>query len=81
MSDYKATLKNLDHVSKDSTIAFVVGEFNLEHTSALEAANRNFLEEQGFENIDTYWVPGAFEIPGFSAKLLETDQYDLIITL
>jgi 6,7-dimethyl-8-ribityllumazine synthase len=43
--------------------------------------NREYLESQGFKNIDTYWVPGAFEIPGFTAKLLETEEYDLIITL
>jgi 6,7-dimethyl-8-ribityllumazine synthase len=43
--------------------------------------NREFLESQGFQNIDTYWVPGAFEIPGFTAKLLETEVYDLIIAL
>ncbi|GAB0174733.1 MAG: 6,7-dimethyl-8-ribityllumazine synthase [Candidatus Altimarinota bacterium] len=81
MSHYKSTLKDLKKVSKKISIAFVVGEFNLEHTSALEKANREFLLEQGFKNIDTFWVPGAFEIPGFASKLLDTEKYDLIITL
>jgi 6,7-dimethyl-8-ribityllumazine synthase len=81
MSDYKATLKDLSEIRKDISIAFVVGEFNKEHTESLEIANREFLLENGFENVDTYWVPGAFEIPGFAAKLLEADTYDLIITI
>ena len=81
MSDYKTKLKNIDALDRDLNIAFVVGEFNIHHTAPLEKINREFFEEQWFENIDTYWVPGAFEIPGFTAKLLEGDQYDLIITL
>lgn len=81
MSDYKTQLKNLDALDKNLTIAFVVGEFNLHHTAPLEKVNREFFESHGFKNIDTYWVPGAFEIPGFTAKLLDADAYDLIITL
>lgn len=81
MSHYQAALKDLKKVSKKISIALVVGEFNLEHTSALEKANRDFLTEQWFKNIDTFWVPWAFEIPGFTSKLLDTEQYDLIITL
>lgn len=46
MSHYQAALKDLKKVSKKISIALVVGEFNLEHTSALEKANRDFLTEQ-----------------------------------
>lgn len=81
MSDYKAILKDLSQVAKNISIAFVVGEFNREHTGALEKANREFLNENGFTNIETYWVPWAFEIPGFTAKLLEGGNVDLVITL
>lgn len=81
MSDYKAELKDISQISKDAQIAFVVAEFNLEHTSRLEALNRQFLVANGFSNIDTYSVPWAFEIPGFAAKLLEWEKYDLIITI
>ena len=59
----------------------VVGEFNLEYTGKLEALNRNFLNEQGFSNVESYFVPGAFEIPGFAKKLIETGKYDLIISI
>jgi len=81
MSDYKLTLKNIDSLETTLSIAFVVGEFNLHHTAPLEKINREYPESQGFENIDTYWVPGAFEIPGMTAKLLESEKYDLVITL
>ncbi|MBP9812664.1 6,7-dimethyl-8-ribityllumazine synthase, partial [Candidatus Gracilibacteria bacterium] len=78
---YKASLKDTSELREDIAIAIVVGEFNKVHTEALEQANREFLQENGFENVDTYWVPGAFEIPGFTAKLLEAESYDLIITI
>lgn len=81
MSDYKAGLRNIDNLDRDLSIAFVVGEFNLEYTSEIERQNRDFLEKHGFKNIDTFFVPGAFELPGFAKRLIESDQYDLIITV
>ena len=33
------------------------------------------------ENIDVYWVPGAFEIPLITKKLANTGKYDAIIAL
>ena len=81
MSDYKSGLKNIDSLDRDIRIAFVVWEFNLHHTAPLEKVNREFFENEWFETIDTFWVPGAFEIPGMTAKLLESEQYDLIVTL
>ncbi len=81
MSDYKSGLKNINHLKRNIRIAFVVGEFNLEYTSRLEADNREFLEKHGFENTETYFVPWAFEIPAFTKKLIEKHNYDLIITL
>ena len=33
------------------------------------------------ENIDTAWVPGAFEIPITAKKMAETGKYDVIIAL
>ncbi len=81
MSDYTAWLKNIDDLDEDIRIAFVVWEFNREYTSRLEKDNREFLAEQGFENTETFFVPGAFEIPAFTKKLLENEDYDLVITL
>jgi 6,7-dimethyl-8-ribityllumazine synthase len=79
MSDYKAGLKDISDISRDIRIAFVAGEFNLEYTSQLVDDNSKFLNEQGFQNIDTYYVPGAFEIPAFTQKII--GKYDLIITI
>ncbi len=81
MSDYKATLRNIDTLDHDIRIAFVVGEFNLKYTSEIERENREFLQKNGFESIDSYFVPGAFELPGFAKRLIETESYDLIITI
>ena len=72
MSHYKSGLRNIDALDKNIRIAMVVGEFNLEYTGKLEELNRNFLNEQGFSNVESYFVPGAFEIPGFAKKLIET---------
>ena len=33
------------------------------------------------ENIDTAWVPGAFEIPITAKKMAETGKYDVILAL
>jgi len=81
MSDYKAGLRNIDNLDRDLSIAFVVGEFNFEYTSEIERQNRDFLEKHGFKNIDTFFVPGAFELPGFAKRLIESEQYDLIIAI
>lgn len=33
------------------------------------------------EQVDVYWVPGAFEIPFITKKLVETNKYAGVITL
>jgi 6,7-dimethyl-8-ribityllumazine synthase len=81
MSDYKAGLNNIDSLNRDIRIAFVAGEFNIEYTSQLEKDNREYLAQFGFKNTETYFVPWAFEIPAFAKKLMENEDYDLIITL
>ncbi len=81
MSDYKAGLKNIDSLDRNIRIAFVVWEFNLEYTGELERQNRAFLVSHGFHDIESYFVPGAFEIPAFAGKLIKKWWYDLIITI
>ncbi len=80
MSTYQQSAKDYSYLNKKTHIAFVTGEFNREYTEALENVNADFLKNEGFENIDAFLVPGAFEIPGFTAKLLEKGIYDLIFT-
>lgn len=81
MSDYIASLRNIDSLKRDIRIALVVWEFNTLYTSQLEQDNRNFLTQLGFHTITSYSVPWAFEIPAFTKKLTDTHQFDLIITL
>lgn len=81
MSDYKAWLHDIASLSRDMRIAFVAWEFNLEYTSKLVEDNTAFLRSQGFGNIDSFFVPGAFEIPAFTEKLIAKREYDLIITI
>lgn len=81
MSDYIAWLRNIDSLDRDISIALVVSEFNFSYTSQLEEHNRRFLEKEWFHTIRTFFVPGAFEIPWFTQRLLNKDHYDLILTL
>ncbi len=67
---------------KSLRVAIVAGRFNEFITSklvggAVDALKRHGVEE---ENIDLVWVPGAFEIPLVSQKLVKKD-YDGVITL
>ena len=81
MSNYKNSLKNLENLTKDIRIGFVVADFNEEYTHQIAEINKNFLEENGFNNIDTFFVPWAFEIPGFAKSLIKTGNYALIIAI
>ena len=81
MSVYKSGLRNIDDLDRDLHIGFVVAEFNAQYTNEIERVNREFFENEGFQNIDTFSVPGAFELPGFAKRLIETEEYDLIIAI
>lgn len=81
MSHYKASLHDISKLSKNIRIAFVTAEFNLEHTKAIESQNMEFFRSHGFENMDTFLVPGAFELPGFARRVVRTGHYDLVIAI
>ena len=68
---------------KGIKIGIVAGRFNEFITSklvggALDVLNRNEVNE---EDISIAWVPGAFEIPLITKKMIDTGKYDAIITL
>lgn len=67
----------------DLTIGIVVGRFNDFITNRLLDGAVNTLKQYGVpqENIDTAWVPGAFEIPLVAKKMAQKEKYDAIITL
>ncbi len=81
MSNYEQWVWDIWKIPKDIKIAFVVAEFNKEYTSALEAINIWVLKQHWFNKIESFYVPWAFEIPAMTKRLLETEEWDLIITL
>ena len=68
---------------KDIKIGIVAARFNEFITSkllggALDALHRHDVQD---ENIETAWVPGAFEIPLIASKMAKSGKYDAIICL
>ncbi|MHC9000679.1 6,7-dimethyl-8-ribityllumazine synthase [Enterococcus bulliens] len=64
-------------------VAIVIARFNEFITSKLLSGAIDNLVRHGVseEQIDVYWVPGAFEIPFITKQLIENKQYDGILTL
>ena len=70
-------------VSSGLRYGIVVGRFNEFITSklyggALDCLNRHGVTEA---EIDTAWVPGAFEIPLVAQRMAASGKYDAVITL
>lgn len=70
-------------VASNGKYAIVVSRFNEFITSKLLGAAVDGLTRHGVaeSDIDTAWVPGAFEIPLIAQKLAASKKYDAIITL
>ena len=64
-------------------ISIVAAKFNLEITERLINGAKSYLESQGVasDSINTYWVPGAFEIPFACSTIAKNTNVDGIITL
>lgn len=70
-------------VATSGKYAIVVGRFNEFITGKLLGGAIDGLERHGVktEDIDTAWVPGAFEIPLVTQKLAASGKYNAVITL
>ena len=70
-------------IAGDIRIGIVVARFNEIITSKLLSGAEDALVRHGVkeENIDTAWVPGAFEIPLIAKKMAESGRYDAVIAL
>lgn len=70
-------------VGTDLKIGIVVARFNDFITNKLLDGAMDALRRHGVadENIDTAWVPGAYEIPLIAGKMAVNEKYDAIITL
>ncbi len=68
---------------QNAKVAIVVARFNDFITSKLLAGAQDTLTRHGVnaDQIDVYLVPGAFEIPFITKKVLATKKYDGIVTL
>lgn len=64
-------------------IGLIVSRFNEFITSKLLSGAIDALVRHGVkeENIDIFWVPGAYEIPFITKKAAESQKYDGLITL
>lgn len=68
---------------KGIKVGIVIARFNEFITSKLLSGAKDNLLRHGVSEagIDVYWVPGAFEIPFITKKLVQTNKYDGVITL
>ena len=68
---------------QNAKVAIVVARFNDFITSKLLAGAQDTLTRHGVnaDQIDVYLVPGAFEIPFITKRVLATKKYDGIVTL
>ncbi len=64
-------------------IALVVSRFNHLISIRLIDGARESLLDRGLaeEDLELFWVPGAFEIPLAARRLAETGRFDAIVTL
>ena len=70
-------------ISKDIRYAVVISRFNEFIGNRLLSGCYDCLERHGVkdEEVDIYWVPGAFEIPVVAKKVAKLNRYDAIICL
>lgn len=64
-------------------VALVASRFNEFIVSKLLSGAEDGLTRHGVagEDIDAYWVPGAFELPVLAQKLAASKKYDAVICL
>ena len=65
------------------SFGIVVSRFNSFVTEKLLAGAQDALKRHGvdLDEIDVFWTPGAFEIPGIAKRLAESGRYDAVICL
>lgn len=70
-------------VSKNIKVGIIVARFNEFITSKLLSGSIDGLvrHEVNKDDIDVFWVPGAFEIPLIASKLTKSKKYDAVIAL
>ncbi len=64
-------------------VAVVVGRFNSVVTERLLDGALDCLERHGVEtdNVDVFWVPGAWEIPASARRIADLGSWDAVVCL
>ncbi|MDQ0257705.1 6,7-dimethyl-8-ribityllumazine synthase [Evansella vedderi] len=64
-------------------VGIVTGRFNEFITSKLLGGAQDALKRHGVseDDVDVAWVPGAYEIPLIAKKMVDSGNYDAVITL
>lgn len=77
------TVFNGKLISENKKYAIVVSRFNEFITSKLVGGSLDCLQRHGVldDEIDIYWVPGAFEIPFIAKKCALSNKYSAVICL
>jgi 6,7-dimethyl-8-ribityllumazine synthase len=68
-------------MSVDGRVALCVARFYEDLAGALEEGARDALAEAGLSDIDTFTVPGAFELPLAAKYAAESGRYAAIVCL
>jgi len=68
-------------MASEDRVALCVARFYDELADALEASARETLAAAGFEQIDTYAVPGAFELPFACHAAADSGRYEALVAL
>lgn len=71
----------VSELNKEIRIAIIVADFNAEITHELLGLNKQRFQKEWFSHIDTFHVPGAFELPAMTTQVAESSVYNLIITI
>ncbi len=81
MSHYTIEKEDYSTLDKNISIAIITAQFNKNFTDQLELLNKDFFIQEWFNNIKTYQVPWAYEIPWIAKQLIDKKKVDLIICL
>jgi len=82
-----ATIEGTFEKSSSLKVAIVIARFNDLITTKLLSGCLDCLSRHGINvtetsnQLDIAWVPGAFELPIVSQKLVKKSNYDVVITL
>jgi 6,7-dimethyl-8-ribityllumazine synthase len=77
------TIYEGDLIGSGLKVGLVVSRFNELLSNRLLSGAQDALQRHGVaaDDVDTAWVPGAFEIPFVAAKMARSGRYDAVVAL